>query len=44
MGRCLNCGAQNDIAKCERCGQYYIDYDDDMIKICDSCKEYYEEG
>ncbi len=42
VGTCLNCGARNEIEECERCGQYYHDYDDDEIKLCDSCKEYYE--
>lgn len=42
VGTCLNCGAHNDIAECERCGQYYQDYDEDEIKLCDSCKDYYE--
>ena len=41
IGTCLNCGAHNEIAECERCGQYYHDYDDE-IKLCDSCKEHYE--
>lgn len=31
-------GAHNDIAECERSGQYYHDYDYDKIKLCDSCK------
>lgn len=43
IGTCLNCGAHNMIAQCERCGQYYNDYEDDDIKLCDSCKEHYEE-
>lgn len=42
VGTCLNCGAHNDIAVCERCGQYFIDHDKDEIKLCDSCKEHYE--
>ena len=42
VGTCLNCGAHNDIAECERCGQYYHDYDGDEIKLCDSCKDYYK--
>ncbi|MCC8126732.1 MAG: hypothetical protein LIO92_04970, partial [Clostridiales bacterium] len=42
IGTCLNCGVHNNIAECERCGQYYIDYDDDEIKLCDSCKGHHE--
>ena len=30
------------MAECERCGQYYHDYDGDEIKLCDSCKDYYK--
>lgn len=43
VGTCLNCGAHHDIVECERCGRYYIDYEDDEIKLCDNCKEYYDE-
>lgn len=39
VGTCLNCGAHNDISECERCGQYFNDYYDDEIKLCDNCKE-----
>ena len=42
VGICLNCGAHHVITECERCGQYFIDDDEDEIKLCDSCKEYYE--
>lgn len=42
VGTCLNCGAHHVIAECERCGQYFHDYDEDEIKLCDSCKDYYE--
>ena len=43
VGTCLNCGAHNEIAVCERCGNYFVDYCDDEIKLCDLCKEHYEE-
>lgn len=43
VGTCLNCGTHNNIAECERCGQYYIDYYDNEIKLCDYCEKYYEE-
>ena len=42
VGTCLNCGAHYDIAECERCGQNFIDYEGDEIKLCDQCKEYYD--
>lgn len=42
VGICLNCGAHYKISECERCGQYFIDYEDAEIKICDQCKEYYD--
>ena len=35
----MNCGAHHDIAECERCSQYYIDYENDDIMLCDNCKE-----
>lgn len=42
VGICLNCGAHYKISVCERCGQYFIDYEDIEIKICDQCKAYYD--
>lgn len=42
VGICLNCGAHYKISVCERCGQYFIDYEDTEIKICDQCKAYYD--
>ena len=42
VGICLNCGAHYKISVCERCGQYFIDYEDTDIKICDQCKAYYD--
>lgn len=42
VGICLNCGAHYKISVCERCGQYFIDYKDTEIKICDQCKAYYD--
>jgi hypothetical protein len=42
VGICLNCGAHYKISECERCEQYFIDYEDAEIKICDQCKEYYD--
>ena len=43
IGKCLNCGAQNSIAECERCGNFFIDYGEEEVKICESCEAYYEE-
>ena len=42
FGTCLNCGAHNEIAQCERCGNYYEVENDDEIKLCDNCVEYYK--
>lgn len=42
VGTCLNCGAHNEISECERCGQYFNDYDDEEVKLCDNCKEQIE--
>lgn len=39
IGMCLNCGTHNDISVCARCGQYFNDYYDDEVKLCDNCKE-----
>lgn len=43
MGICLNCGAQNSIAECERCGNFFIDYGEEEVKICESCETHFEE-
>ncbi len=42
VGICLNCGTYYKISECERCGQYFIDYEGAEIKICDQCKQYYD--
>lgn len=42
VGTCLNYGAYNEISECERCGQFFNDYDDDEVKPCDNCKEQIE--
>lgn len=45
IGQCLNCGEMNEICVCERCGCYFEDelYEyDDVISICDNCKDYYK--
>ncbi|KEI03002.1 hypothetical protein [Clostridium botulinum] len=44
-GKCLNCGEMNEIYLCERCGNYFEDYDDDyeddVPRLCRNCKEHY---
>lgn len=40
VGICLNCGAHYKISECESCGQYFLDYEEAEIKICDQCKAY----
>lgn len=43
IGVCLNCGAQHYISECERCGTFFIDYNDEEVKLCEACEQYYEE-
>ena len=37
IGTCLNCGAKNEIVKCDSCGEYFEGADDDFL--CENCQE-----
>lgn len=42
-GTCLNCGAYNEIVKCDRCETYFEGSCTDDVNLCDNCKEYLEQ-
>ncbi|MBE6810710.1 MAG: hypothetical protein E7521_06605 [Ruminococcaceae bacterium] len=38
FGTCLNCGAHNDIVKCDRCEQYFEGEDNGEFNLCENCE------
>ena len=38
FGSCLNCGAHNEIVKCDCCEQYFEGEDSGDVNICDNCQ------
>lgn len=43
IGTCLNCGEHIDIVECERCGNFFEDDTYDEVKLCENCRNHYEE-
>lgn len=40
IGTCLNCGAENEVQECVRCGSHYIGYvKDDDVALCENCRD-----
>lgn len=42
FGTCLNCGAHNEIVKCDRCEIYFEGEDCGDVNLCEHCLEYIE--